>query len=384
MIAGPRARRSCFWGQRAAARSRAATSAMRSPRLPLRLPPPLPGAAPPASSRDRPRRWCGTGPRSAASLSNRPADGRSRPWPTLYLPLGRQPEMHPQRQVDEHDLARAGQARGQRTPIARARRSPIATGDQRIISRDFTVGTPNFRFLEIGTSATPANVAHLQHPAAERARHRRRSISSAWVARSAAASSCATAGSRSRTASSRNASQRVTTIRQATAATPPAGRSMPPPVPLRSAIRRSSSTTPMAAMPPPRASWAGSGEGGAIKASGLTSFVVRGQHLRQQLRHRRRRRQHGGSRARRRPLFDQRDRLRRRVELLRQRGCRRCSLQRRQRAGHGRSRCAQRRLAHHDRCRPGPERRQRRGQCHRAGRLCEWRRAACFGQHPDL
>ena len=34
----------------------------------------------------------------------------------------------------------------------------VATGDQRIISRDFTVGTPNFRFLEIGTSATPANL----------------------------------------------------------------------------------------------------------------------------------------------------------------------------------------------------------------------------------
>jgi hypothetical protein len=34
----------------------------------------------------------------------------------------------------------------------------VATGDARIISRDFTVGTPNFRFLEIGTSATPANV----------------------------------------------------------------------------------------------------------------------------------------------------------------------------------------------------------------------------------
>lgn len=34
----------------------------------------------------------------------------------------------------------------------------VATGDQRIISRDFTIGTPNFRFLEIGTSTTPANV----------------------------------------------------------------------------------------------------------------------------------------------------------------------------------------------------------------------------------
>jgi predicted outer membrane repeat protein len=34
----------------------------------------------------------------------------------------------------------------------------VATGDQRIISRDYTVGTPNFRFLEIGTSNTPANV----------------------------------------------------------------------------------------------------------------------------------------------------------------------------------------------------------------------------------
>ena len=34
----------------------------------------------------------------------------------------------------------------------------VATGDQRIISRDFTVGTPAFRFLEIGTANTPANV----------------------------------------------------------------------------------------------------------------------------------------------------------------------------------------------------------------------------------
>lgn len=33
-----------------------------------------------------------------------------------------------------------------------------AVGDRRSISRDYTVGTPNFRFLEIGTSATPANV----------------------------------------------------------------------------------------------------------------------------------------------------------------------------------------------------------------------------------
>ena len=34
----------------------------------------------------------------------------------------------------------------------------VATGDPRTISRDFTVGTPNFRFLEIGTGNTPANV----------------------------------------------------------------------------------------------------------------------------------------------------------------------------------------------------------------------------------
>ena len=33
-----------------------------------------------------------------------------------------------------------------------------AVGNPRTISRDFTVGTPNFRFLEIGTSNTPANV----------------------------------------------------------------------------------------------------------------------------------------------------------------------------------------------------------------------------------
>lgn len=34
----------------------------------------------------------------------------------------------------------------------------VAIGDQRFISRDYTVGTPNFRFLEIGTSATPVTV----------------------------------------------------------------------------------------------------------------------------------------------------------------------------------------------------------------------------------
>lgn len=34
----------------------------------------------------------------------------------------------------------------------------VSVGDPRTISRDYTVGTPNFRFLEIGTSNTPANV----------------------------------------------------------------------------------------------------------------------------------------------------------------------------------------------------------------------------------
>jgi hypothetical protein len=34
----------------------------------------------------------------------------------------------------------------------------VATGDARSISRDYTVGTPAFRFLEIGTANTPANV----------------------------------------------------------------------------------------------------------------------------------------------------------------------------------------------------------------------------------
>jgi predicted outer membrane repeat protein len=34
----------------------------------------------------------------------------------------------------------------------------VSVGDPRSISRDYTVGTPNFRFLEIGTSATPVTV----------------------------------------------------------------------------------------------------------------------------------------------------------------------------------------------------------------------------------
>ena len=34
----------------------------------------------------------------------------------------------------------------------------VAVGDMRFISRDYTVGTPNFRFLQIGTSATPVTV----------------------------------------------------------------------------------------------------------------------------------------------------------------------------------------------------------------------------------
>ncbi|HEU0113589.1 MAG TPA: hypothetical protein VFQ80_02895, partial [Thermomicrobiales bacterium] len=34
----------------------------------------------------------------------------------------------------------------------------VAVGDMRFISRDHTVGTPNFRFLEIGTSVTPVTV----------------------------------------------------------------------------------------------------------------------------------------------------------------------------------------------------------------------------------
>lgn len=34
----------------------------------------------------------------------------------------------------------------------------VAIGDQRVISRDYTVGTPSFRFLEIGTAATPVTV----------------------------------------------------------------------------------------------------------------------------------------------------------------------------------------------------------------------------------
>ncbi|NJO34761.1 MAG: hypothetical protein HC869_18200 [Rhodospirillales bacterium] len=32
------------------------------------------------------------------------------------------------------------------------------SGGTRLISRDYTVGTPNFRFLEIGTSTTPVSV----------------------------------------------------------------------------------------------------------------------------------------------------------------------------------------------------------------------------------